>query len=97
MEGISGVVDWEHVTPGSAEWSRFREIMTGDVNAAVAGCYEAGAERVLVSDAHSNGRNLLREKLDPRAWLNSGSASTWWPGSASASLCSRSTASAAPR
>ncbi|MBI4771691.1 MAG: M55 family metallopeptidase, partial [Chloroflexi bacterium] len=75
MEGISGVVDWEHVTPGTAEWSRFRELMTGDVNAAVAGCHQAGAERVLVSDAHSNGRNLPRERLDPRAWLNSGSPS----------------------
>src|SRR3990172_3699406 len=75
MEGVSGVVDWEQVTPGTPEWNRFRPIMTADVNAAVNGCYEAGAERVFVSDAHWNARSLLRERLDPRAWLNSGSPS----------------------
>jgi D-amino peptidase len=75
MEGISGVVHWDHVTPGHAEYPRFRRIMTGDVNAAVASAFEAGAEDVLVTDGHWNGMSILAEELDPRARLNSGGPS----------------------
>jgi len=75
MEGISGVVDWEHVEPGHREYERFRRIMTGDVNAAVRGACDAGADEILVSDGHEYGRNLLIEELDPRARLNCGSPS----------------------
>jgi D-amino peptidase len=76
MEGISGIVDWTHVTPGHAEYlSRGRKLMTGDVSAAVNGAFEGGADEVLVSDAHWNATNILIEELDPRAKLNSGSPS----------------------
>jgi D-amino peptidase len=76
MEGISGIVDWEQVTPGHPEYlSRGRHLMTEDVNAAINGVFEGGADEVVVSDAHWNGRNLLLEELDPRARLNSGSPS----------------------
>lgn len=76
MEGISGIVDWEQVTPGHPEYlSRGRQLMTGDVNAAIHGVFEGGADEVVVSDAHWNGRNVLLEELDPRARLNSGSPS----------------------
>lgn len=72
MEGISGVVHWDDVTPGTPGWERCRTLMAEDVNAAVQGCLEAGAERVFVTDGHWNSRNLRREDLDARAWLNSG-------------------------
>jgi D-amino peptidase len=72
MEGVSGVTAWDHVTPGHDEWKRFREIMTADVNAAIQGAFEAGATKVSVSDGHWNLTNLVRERLDPRAWLNQG-------------------------
>lgn len=75
MEGISGVVHWDHVTPGHAEYQRFRRIMTGDVNAAIAGAFEAGAEDVVVTDGHWDGMSILAEELDPRARLNSGGPS----------------------
>lgn len=75
MEGISGIVDWDQVTPGTDEWTRGRKLMVGDVNAAVNGACEAGADAVTVSDAHSHGRTLELEALDPRAHLNSGSPS----------------------
>jgi D-amino peptidase len=75
MEGISGVVHWEQVTPGTDDYARFRRIMTQDVNAAVRGAFEAGAREVIVADGHNNGRNLLIEELDPRAMLNSGTPS----------------------
>ncbi len=75
MEGISGIVDWEQVTPGKDEWKRGRKLMAGDVNAAINGAFEAGAEAVTVSDAHWHARTLELEELDPRAHLNSGSPS----------------------
>jgi D-amino peptidase len=75
MEGISGVVHWDQVTPGHPEHARFRKIMTAEVNAAARGAYEAGAETVIVTDGHAHGRNILIEELDPRARLNSGNDS----------------------
>ena len=42
MEGISGVVHWDQVTPGTAEYPRFQAIMTRDVNAAVQGAFAGG-------------------------------------------------------
>ena len=73
MEGISGVVHWDHVKPGHVEYARFREIMTEEVNAAVDGALDGGATSVTVSDGHSQGRNILVEKLRAPARLNSGS------------------------
>jgi len=75
MEGVTGVTTWDQVTPGHAEYARFRRLMTQDVNAAVRGAFEAGAEEVLVADGHWNGSNILVEELDPRAKLNTGSPS----------------------
>jgi D-amino peptidase len=77
MEGISGVVHWDQVMPGSAEYPRFQAIMTGDANAAVRGAFDGGADEVLVTDGHNTGRNLLVEALDPRARLNSSNASPY--------------------
>ena len=73
MEGISGVVHWDHVTPGHFEYVRFREIMTEEVNAAIDGALDGGATSVVVTDGHSDGRNILIEKLHAPARLNSGS------------------------
>lgn len=75
MEGITGVTTWEQVTPGHTEYTRFRRLMTQDVNAAIRGAFEAGADEVLVADGHWNGSNILIEELDPRARLNTGSPS----------------------
>ena len=73
MEGITGVTNWDQVTPGHPEYARFRKLMTGDVNAAVRGAFAAGADEVVVADGHWNGSNILIEELDARARLNSGS------------------------
>lgn len=75
MEGISGVVHWDQVSPNHPEYARFRSLMTADVNAAIRGAFLGGASEVVVSDGHSNGRNILIEEMDPRARLNSGSPS----------------------
>jgi len=75
MEGITGVTTWDQVTPGHPEYARFRKQMTEDVNAAIRGAYDAGAEDVIVADGHWHGSNILIEELDSRARLNSGSPS----------------------
>jgi D-amino peptidase len=75
MEGITGVTRWEQVTPGDAEYTRFRKLMTADVNAAVRGAFAGGAQEVRVADGHWNGSNILVEELDARARLNTGSPS----------------------
>ncbi len=72
MEGITGVVHSDQTNPSHAEYARFRELMTADVNAAIRGAFDAGADEVIVSDGHWDNRNILIERLDPRARLNSG-------------------------
>jgi D-amino peptidase len=73
MEGISGVVHWDQVKPGHFEYTRFREIMTEEVNAVIDGALDGGATTVVVTDGHNDGRNILIEKLHAPARLNSGS------------------------
>ncbi|RMG49053.1 MAG: hypothetical protein D6723_14400 [Acidobacteria bacterium] len=63
MEGVVGVVTGEQLGPGGFEYERFREFMTGEVNAAIEAAFEAGATEIVVSDSHGNGQNLLIEKL----------------------------------
>jgi D-amino peptidase len=73
MEGISGVTHWDQVNPGHPEYTRFREIMTEEVNAAIDGALDGGATSIVVTDGHNDGRNILIEKLHAPARLNSGS------------------------
>ncbi len=67
MEGISGVVKREQITPGTPEYERARHLLGSDVNAAIAGAFDAGCTEVVVNDGHSGGFNLLIEEMDPRA------------------------------
>ncbi|WTW92613.1 M55 family metallopeptidase [Streptomycetaceae bacterium NBC_01309] len=69
MEGATGAVLPADVTSGTARYERFRRLLTGDVNAAVAGFAAAGADEILVNDAHCGMDNVLLEDLDPRASL----------------------------
>lgn len=75
MEGITGVVNADQTDPHHPEYQRFRRLMTQDINAAVRGALQAGAQAVLVSDGHWNSTNILIEELHPRAALISGSPS----------------------
>lgn len=75
MEGITGVTTWDQVTPRHAEYARFRKLMTQDVNAAIRGAFDGGAQEVIVADGHWNSSNILIEELDARARLNSGTPS----------------------
>lgn len=73
-EGISSVVSGSgEMYPGSTEYNFFRTCMTEDVNAAIAGAFDAGASSVVVNDTHWTERNILPDLLDPRAELMRGS------------------------
>ncbi len=72
MEGISGVVNPNQVGENREEYSRFRKLMTMEVNAAIEGALEGGATEILVNDAHGSMDNLLVEEIHPRARLVSG-------------------------
>ena len=73
MEGIWGVVHGDQTSPESPEYGPARKWMTDDVNAVIAGLFEAGATEVVVNDAHGSQRNIIPDVLDPRAFLISGS------------------------
>ena len=66
MEGVSGVSGNEFVTETGVLYQTGRELYTADVNACVAGCFEAGATEVVVRDGHASGKHLLLSELDPR-------------------------------
>jgi D-amino peptidase len=63
MEGIGGVVTDQQLGPTGFEYQRFREFMTAEALAAIAGAREAGATQFVVADAHGNMQNLLIERF----------------------------------
>jgi D-amino peptidase len=63
IEGIAGIVTADELGPQGFEYQRAREFMTGEVLAAVEGARDAGATRIVVSDSHGNGLNLLIERF----------------------------------
>ncbi len=65
MEGIATISHDEQADYKSQEYPRMREIMTDEVEAAIQGAKDGGADSIIVCDAHDTGRNLLVEKLDP--------------------------------
>jgi D-amino peptidase len=74
MEGIATISHDEQADYKSQEYPRMREIMTGEVEAAIQGAKDAGADDIIVCDAHDTGRNLIVEKLDEDIEIVQGSA-----------------------
>ncbi|MFE3518591.1 M55 family metallopeptidase [Streptomyces sp. NPDC059166] len=72
MEGATGVTWPADVLPGTPQWERCRSLFTSDVNAAALGFLDAGADEVLVNEAHWTMRNLLLERLDERVQMLTG-------------------------
>lgn len=73
LEGITGVFrDAQTDDLGSAEHRAACELMRGDLDAALAGCADAGSEEIVVCDAHYASTNLGVEGLPPEVTLISG-------------------------
>jgi len=72
MEGLSGIDD-PRMTENSPRSASYHErglgFLHADVNACIAGLFDAGAISVDVVDTHGNGHNLRAAQLDSRAKL----------------------------
>ena len=66
LEGITGVVGSYQVLQSTGALPEVRRLLTGDVNAAIAGAKAGGATTIWVNENHS-GRDLLLEEVDPLA------------------------------
>jgi len=76
MEGISGIVSEDQTFNGRAAYEgEGRRLLTADVNAAVAGARQGGADDVWVVDGHGSGHNFLVEALAPGAHYITGPGS----------------------
>jgi D-amino peptidase len=74
IEGVTGLSTWSQcggVEAGS-EYQWARQMMAGDVNAAIRGARRAGATRIVVKDSHGNSKNLIARDLEPNVELISG-------------------------
>lgn len=69
IEGVAGVVGPLQTVLGEPEFEMARKLMTLEVNAAIEGAREAGANEFVVCDSHAHMQNLIPELLDPDARL----------------------------
>lgn len=69
IEGVAGVVTTLQTSDTARQYQEGRELMTDEVNAAVAGAFDGGATEVVVCDSHAAMQNLLPARLDERAVL----------------------------
>lgn len=72
IEGISGIVSSPQTRADGYDYQRARMLMTEDVNAAIEGALEAGADEIVVNDSHGPMTNIIIESLNPGASLISG-------------------------
>lgn len=67
LEGISLVDTIDMIPEPGAGYDFACERLMCDVNAAVQGAVDAGADEILVKDGHGSGKNFIAGRLDPRA------------------------------
>lgn len=73
LEGVCGVVTAADVARSGEAAAAARRHMRADLDAVLAGCSAAGADEIVVCDAHDEGRNLDATALPPCVTLVSGS------------------------
>ena len=78
MEGTSGLERLEEIFRGLPGYDRFRRFMAGDANAAVQGAIDAGADEIVVSDAHGYMCNIDPDDLVPGVQLKRGQLRRRW-------------------
>jgi D-amino peptidase len=69
IEGVAGVVTTLQTVDGNSQYQESRQLMTDEVNAAIAGAFDGGATAVVVCDSHAGMQNLIPSRLDERAIL----------------------------
>ncbi|MDW6026396.1 M55 family metallopeptidase [Mesorhizobium sp. BAC0120] len=63
IEGTAGIAHWDEADRSHSDHREFRMLMTAEVVAACEGARAAGAEQIVVKDAHDSGRNLVLDLL----------------------------------
>ena len=80
LEGASGVVDNDQqAKPGAPLYHEARDYLISDVEGAVEGAIEGGADEVIIFDMHYFGLNLNLKELHPRAKLVMGKPRKIYP------------------
>jgi D-amino peptidase len=72
MEGTAGIVDWEQCVGPGAAYEMGRRLTLAEVNAAIDGAMEAGADRIVVNDSHWTMQNLPPDEIHGGATYISG-------------------------
>ena len=72
-EGVAGVCRQDQTAPTNTE---MRQLLTGEINAAVDGFFEGGADEVTVWDGHDGSQTLSALTIHPRAKLIIGNLGT---------------------
>jgi len=79
LEGITGVLRADQVPTDGPEYRQSCENLMADLNAAVAGAFDGGADQVTVLDSHGGkGENFLLDLLDGRAVNDTKPNGKWW-------------------
>lgn len=78
IEGTAGIVNWNETTLSHPEHAAFAAQMTREVRAACDGAIAAGAEDILIKDAHDSARNIDPQKLPEQARIVRGWAGSPW-------------------
>ena len=65
-EGVAGICRQDQTEPKDPE---LRQLLTGEINAAVEGFYQGGADEVIVWDGHDGSQTLSASTIHPRAKL----------------------------
>lgn len=80
IEGVSGLRHIDEAQTGSDKWQAARKLLCGDVNAAIEGAFDGGADEVVVRDGHGGGFNFILDLMDPRALYTGPGGPHWCPG-----------------
>lgn len=72
MEGVAGIIHWDQVNGGAAQFEEGRRLYTDEVNACIRGARRAGATEIIAIDGHGAGggftfNSWLKERLEPGA------------------------------
>ncbi|MDO4549463.1 MAG: M55 family metallopeptidase, partial [Clostridia bacterium] len=63
IEGTAGIAHWEETEHGKFLYDHFSRQMTREVAAACEGAIAAGADEILIKDAHDSARNIDPDAL----------------------------------
>lgn len=58
IEGVNGICSWDETEASHPRYAQFQKELQREVNAACLGAIEAGAEEIVIKDAHDSARNL---------------------------------------